>query len=473
MTQLTCDVAIIGAGTAGLAAERSARAAGVSTLLIDDAFAGTTCASVGCMPSKLLIAAADAAHAVRTADLFGVGAPPPVIDGLAVMARVRRERDRFVAGVKHSFTDIPDGIMVHGRARFLAERTLELEDGRRIEARAVVIATGSAPSIPQTMRAVADRLLTNETIFELPDLPASVGVVGAGPIGLELAQALCRLGVDVMLFDQGTTLAGLKDEVVARELATILGREFPLRLGVTLAPEPCGDGVMLSWSGEEPGRRRFDRLLVAAGRPPNLAKLGLDATGLALDEHGTPVFDRHTLQCGDAPIFIAGDADHDRPVLHEASDEGTIAGHNAASFPNIHPGRRRVPLSIMFTDPPLTVLGSPSPSTDDPTCVVGVASYADQGRARVMARNAGIVRLYADASDGRLTGASMLGPGVDHTGHLIAWAVQQSLTATQVLDLPFYHPTYEEGLKPALRSICHDVHAPAQSDRDQGISPGA
>lgn len=471
MTELACDVAIIGAGTAGLAAERSARAAGASTLLIDDAFAGTTCASVGCMPSKLLIAAADAAHAVRRAGLFGIEAPAPVIDGRAVMARVQRERDRFVAGVKRTFEDLPDGIMLRGRARFIDRSILALGDGRRIAARAVVIATGSAPSIPDTMHAVADYLLTNETIFELPDLPASVGVIGAGPIGLELAQALCRLGVAVMLFDQGTTLAGLKDEAVGHELRAILEREFPLRLGVTLTAEAQEGGVLLSWTGDQPGRRRFDRLLVATGRPPRLDGLCLDATGLALDEHGTPEFDRHTLQCGDGPIFIAGDADHDRPVLHEASDEGTIAGRNAASYPAMRPGRRRTPFSIMFTDPPLAVIGDPPPAANDAAHVIGVASYADQGRARVMARNAGMVRLYADASNGRLTGAAMVGPGVDHTGHLVAWAVQQRLTATEALDLPFYHPTVEEGLKPALRSICHAVHAPG--DHDQGTLPGS
>src|ERR1700743_128063 len=104
-----CDVAVIGAGTAGLAAERAARHAGARTLLIDDRFAGTTCASVGCMPSKLLIAAAEAAHSVRQAQIFGVVAQQPDIDGSAVMRRVRKERDRFVAAVKKSFDDLPKG----------------------------------------------------------------------------------------------------------------------------------------------------------------------------------------------------------------------------------------------------------------------------------------------------------------------------------------------------------------------------
>src|SRR5919199_4776964 len=166
MPALTCDVAIIGAGTAGLAAERSARRAGATTLLIDDRFAGTTCATVGCMPSKLLIAAANAAAAVRRAPLFGVKAAAPVIDGAVVMQRVRAERDRFVANAKTAFDNLPAGVMIRARARFTAPTILALDDHRQVTAKAVVIATGARPSVPKMFTAVVDRVLTNETIFD-------------------------------------------------------------------------------------------------------------------------------------------------------------------------------------------------------------------------------------------------------------------------------------------------------------------
>ncbi len=468
---LTCDVAIIGAGTAGLAAERSARRSGARTLLIDESFGGTTCASVGCMPSKLLIAASHAAHAARTADIFGISAPP-TIDGAAVMARVQRERDRFVAGVCDSLDEIPDSIKVKARARFTDATTLTLDDGRTVSAKAIVIATGSYPNVPDAFDAVRDRVLTNETIFELPTLPRAVGVIGAGPLGLELAQALARLGVETMVFDQSGTLAALKDETVAAVLKTILTKELPILLDVELTAKRDGDGVLLSWSGDAAGERRFDYLLVATGRPPRLKGLGLDTTGIELDDHGTPVFDKASMQCGDAPIFLAGDVDHDRTVLNEASAEGMIAGRNAAAYPDVSPGKRMVPLAVMFTDPTVAIIGT-IPDEDDATIVIGEASYEDQGRAKVMARNAGLVRFYADRADGRLTGATMAGPGVEHSAHLIAWAIQTGQTATEVLDLPFYHPTLEEGLKPALRAICKAVHAPVPEDRDDGFTAGA
>ena len=467
-SELTCDVAIIGAGTAGLAAERAARTAGATTLLIDDRFAGTTCATAGCMPSKLLIAAAHAAHGVRRAGTFGIEAAAPVIDGAAVMARVRRERDAFVAGTIDTIEAIPSGIRVRARARFADSTTLMLDDGRRVSARTIVIATGSRPHIPDTFAGLGDHILTNESIFELPDLPGSVAVIGTGPLGLELAQALARLGVVTALFDRGDTLAGLTDAAVEAALQAILIRELPIHSNVSLTAAMQDDKVSLSWTGASQGSALFDYVLVAAGRPPELAGLDLAAIGLTLDDHGTPVFDRATLRCGDSSIFIAGDADSDRPVLHEASAEGAIAGRNAATFPKVERADRSVAFAVTFTDPPVASVGAPA----DKDSVIGCAAYDDQGRAKIEARNAGLVRLYADPADGRLTGATLLGPGMDHIGHLIAWAIERRETATRLLELPFYHPIFEEGLKSALREICATVRLPLPRDRDEGSTPG-
>lgn len=469
MTDHSCDVAIIGAGTAGLAAERSARRAGAKTMLIDDRLAGTTCATVGCMPSKLLIAAARSAHGVRRASLFGITVPEPKIDGVAVLRRLRRERDAFVAATIESIAKIPDGILIKARARFVDRSRLVLDDGSSVSAKAAVIATGSRPHVPKMFEALGDRVLTNETIFELADLPQSVAVVGAGPLGLELAQALARLGVETEVFDQGRRLAGLYDEDVTAELKTILTKELAIHLGVSISVERHGDGAEISWKGPSTGRRFFERVLVATGRPPDLRELGLEATGLALDQHGTPKLDPETLQCGDAPIFMCGDADAQRPVLHEASTEGAIAGRNAASYPTVHRTKRNIAFSIMFTDPPLAVLGAPAAEN----AIIGRFSYADQGRARVEACNSGAVRLYADRPDGRLSGAAMVGPGMDHIGHLLAWAIERDETATSLLHHPYYHPTFEEGLKPALREICDAVEAPMAPDQDDGAPPGA
>jgi dihydrolipoamide dehydrogenase len=198
MKAMQVDVAVIGAGTAGLAAYRAARSAGASAAIIEGGDYGTTCARVGCMPSKLLIAAAEAAHAVGKAPGFGVHVDGVVrIDGREVMDRVRRERDRFVGFVLREVQDIPDADRIRGHARFVNNHTIEVADHTRVMSKSIVIATGSRAACPDSFRALGGRLIINDDVFNWHDLPNAVAVIGPGIIGLELGQALHRLGVHV------------------------------------------------------------------------------------------------------------------------------------------------------------------------------------------------------------------------------------------------------------------------------------
>ncbi len=441
-----CDVAVIGAGTAGLSAEHAARRAGASTRLIDPEFSGTTCATVGCMPSKLLIAAADAAHAARKAEGFGISTNVAV-DGAAVMRRLRAERDHFVSAVKSNIADLPEDVCIRAKARFVDRNKLRLDDGTTISAGAVVVATGARPAIPDEFASVGHLSLTNESLFELEELPESVGVIGAGPLGLELAQALSRLGVRVEVFEQSGSIAGLADQQVSDVLHRALSQEFTIRLRAEISISSTSDGVTVSW---RQGQATFARLLVAVGRPPVLDGLDLAEAGLTLDDKGMPEFDPQTLQCGDAPIFMAGDANGFRPVLHEATAEGEHAGHNAACWPDVAKRDCGVNMAVVFTRPGSATIGTP-PDPEDDEFVMGEASYADQGRARIEQRDDGLVRIYAHRQSGKISAASLCAPEAEHLTHLLAWSVGQ--TASDLLARPFYHPTLEEGLKDALRTI--------------------
>jgi dihydrolipoamide dehydrogenase len=387
-----------------------------------------------------------------------------------VFERLRAKRDEFIAGVKDSVDALPDDVKRRGHARFVGGTRLAIGEDV-VQAKAIVIATGAKPLVPKFLRELEERVLTNETVFELKDLPRSIGVIGAGPLGLELAQALARLGVSVTVFDQSDILAGLDDHELASVLRSILEKEFAIHLGVELSARGESTGIALSWSGASSGKSTFDYVLAAAGRPPRLDDLSLEASGLALDRHGMPKVNPNTMQCASAPIFMAGDADHARPVLHEAQAEGLIAGRNAATFPNVTPVERMPPLSIMYTDPTMALVGT-RPSKKDWDVLVGSASFEDQGRARVFATNQGLAKLFADRT-GRLIGATILAPAGEHLAHLLACAVKQGLSASDVLELPFYHPSYEEGLKPALREICHAVDGTTLADRDDGYLAGS
>jgi dihydrolipoyl dehydrogenase len=462
MRTVRTDVAVIGAGTAGLAAYRAAKAAGRSSILIEGGVYGTTCARVGCMPSKLLIAPAEAAHAVERFAGFGLRGDVS-IDGRAVMARVRRERDRFVGFVTQGVDALPAADKLHGYARFVDDTTLAVGD-LRVEARATVIATGSSPAYPPAWEALGDRLVTNETVFEWTDLPASVAVFGPGVIGLELGQALHRLGVRIKVFGRGGGVGPLADPELIAEARRVFDGEFYLDTDAHADVSREGGAVVVRYRAVDGETRveRFDYLLAATGRSPNLRQLAVEHTSVTRDARGVPVFDPETMQCGNAPIFIAGDATSDLPLLHEAADEGRIAGDNAARFPAVHAGMRRAPLAIVFTDPQIAIVGHGWRAARDVAHVAGTVSFDDQGRARVMQRNRGLLRVYAEAGTGLLLGAEMLGPDAEHLGHLLAWARQLNLTIADMLKLPFYHPVVEEGLRTALRDAYAKLDAAAR-----------
>ena len=467
MRSVTTDVAVMGAGTAGLAAYRAAKAAGRSALLIEGGAYGTTCARVGCMPSKLMIAPAEAVHAVERFDAFGLRLDGKVsVDGKAVMARVRRERDRFVGFVLQSVDAIPAAERIEAYARFVDDTTLAAGD-TTIRAKAVVIATGSSPAHPAAWNALGERLVTNETIFEWTDLPRSVAVFGPGVIGLELGQALHRLGVRVKVFGRGGGVGPLSDPELVAEARRVFGAEFYLDTDAHAEVAREGDDVVVRYRALDGEARteRFDYLLAATGRTPNLRNLGLEHTSVARDAQAIPAFDRETMQCGNAPIFIAGDVNNDVPLLHEAADEGRIAGDNAARFPDVHAGMRRAPLAIMFTDPQIAIVGGGARAARDAAHVTGAVSFDDQGRARVMQRNRGRLHVYAEIGTGMLLGAEMIGPDAEHLGHLLAWARQLNLTIAEMLQLPFYHPVVEEGLRTALRDAYAKLAAARHAKR--------
>ena len=459
MTQqiLNVDVAVIGSGTAGLAAYRAAKAAGKRAVIIEGGPYGTTCARVGCMPSKLLIAAAEAAHAIDRAPGFGVHVDAPVrVDGREVMARVKRERDRFVGFVLESNDKIPEADRVRGYARFVHPHALQVEGGPVVNAKAIVIATGSRPAYPKAWNELGERLVINDDVFDWDDLPKSVAVFGPGVIGLELGQALARLGVRVVILGRGGRLGPITDPAIHRAAIKALGGELDLDPDAHVSRmERIGDEVEIEFLGATGEKRveRFEYVLAATGRTPNVDKLALENSGLALNGAGLPLFDPGTLQAEHSHIFIAGDANNELPLLHEAADEGRIAGENAATFPDVKPGLRRAPLGVVFTDPQVAIVGGGFASLRNAPHVAGEVSFEDQGRSRVMLRNHGRLRVYGEPGSNRFLGAEMIGPDAEHIGHLLAWALQAKMTVPQMLEMPFYHPVVEEGLRTALRDL--------------------
>lgn len=393
-----------------------------------------------------------------TFEEFGIrGGDRLTLDIPAVLRRVRRLRDDFVASTVKTTEELGERA-ISGRVRLLAPDRLEV-NGTELRAHKIIIATGSRPVVPAPWNALGNRLLTTDTLFEQEILPARMAVVGMGPIGAEMAQALSRLGIQVAAFG-GKAIAGLTDPQVITVADDLFKKEFPLHLGEKAELSLVKDGVQVRAGSIEVV---VDCVLAALGRRPNIDNLGLETLGVSLDEHGMPPVNPGTMQVADLPVFMAGDANDQAPLLHEAADEGYIAGLNAMRS---HPicFTRRTPLSIVFTDPDIAVVGRRFEALDPAKIVVGEVQFDRQGRARAGLRNKGIQRLYADAVSGKLLGAEMCAPAGEHMAHLLALAIDRSLTVQQLLRLPFYHPVLEEGLRTALRALAVQLPSVNESD---------
>jgi dihydrolipoamide dehydrogenase len=185
------------------------------------------------------------------------------------------------------------------------------------------------------------------------------------------------------------------------------------------------DGVaVISGTDED----HFEWVLAASGRNPNLQGLGLEALGLEADPTGVPVFNRHTGQIGNSHVFIAGDVNGEVELLHEAADEGRIAGDNAGRFPHVTVHARRAPLAVMFADPQIMLAGQSHADLTRSALAfeTGAVSFEDQGRSRVLLKNQGALHVYGEHGTGKFLGAEMVGPAAEHVGHLLAWSFKPS-----------------------------------------------
>ena len=443
------DVAIIGAGTAGLAARKQVAKKTDNYVIIDDGPLGTTCARVGCMPSKVLIQAANDYHRRHSFAQLGINGQEKLsISQDKVMNHVRVLRDRFVRSVKEAMNDYEDKI-IRKRAKFIDRNTLDLGD-EKIKAKKIIIATGSRPILPKPWMEFKDHLIDTNGFFELEEIPQNVAVIGLGVIGIEIGQALNRIGVNVIGIGLGKDIGGLSDPEIQDYVIDKFSKEFPLYLNGAELKEITDDGKLrLETDGES---FKVDKAIIAVGRRPNIDKIGLEDIGINLSDKGMPEFSLTTFKLKDADnIFLIGDVNNDRPILHEAADEGTIAGFNAVNEDQCF--QRRTSLGITFCDPNIATIGQRHKELTDKKIdfVTGSVSFEGQGRSIVKLKEQGLLKIYADKKSHKLLGAELQAPDGEHLAHLISWGISLNLTVKEMLQMPFYHPVIEEGLRTALR----------------------
>lgn len=452
------DVVIIGAGSAGLSARREVEKKTDNYLVIDGGILGTTCARVGCMPSKVLIQAAEDFHRRDKLLEEGIhGGENLTIDTKELMTHVRKLRDRFVRGVHSGMSNWKsDKHFLGSYTHFIDPHTLEV-DGEKIHAEKIIIATGSSPIIPEQLKPFKEFTIDTNSFFELEDLPKSMAVVGLGVIGMELGQALDRVGVNVVGIARRKRIAGISDPKLTDYVADKFSEEMNLDFSGIKNVEQVGDQLKLTL---ESGEYLVDKILVTSGRSVNVENLKLDNLNIKLDSKGLPKYSKTNFSLDELPhIFIAGDVNGQRPILHDASDEGVISGFNsvAESLTNF---KTRTPLAITFSDPNIASVGKSYQELIDEKSdfAIGEVSFEGQGRAIVKLKEIGMLRIYGDKKSGKILGSELFAPSGEHLAHLISWAIAMNLSVNETISLPFYHPVVEEGLRTALRDLRDKVN---------------
>ena len=441
---LRADICVIGGGSGGLSVAAGAAQMGARTILIEKHEMGGDCLNTGCVPSKALIAAGEAAETVRRSGVFGVNGHEPEID----FARVHDHVKGVIAAIApHDSVERFEGLgvqVIKGAARFTGPKEVAVED-RKIRARRFVVATGSSPALPPIPGLDEVPFLTNETVFDLQERPEHLIVIGGGPIGAELAQAQRRLGAKVTLLEM-FALMGKDDpeaaEVVRRRL-TAEGVE--IREGIRIeAVARKGNGIALSI--EDGGKAREiegSHLLIAAGRRPNVNGLGLQAAEIDYSSRGI-VVDRR-LRTSNRKVFAIGDVTGGYQFTHMAGYHAGIVIRNALFALPAKVNDNAVPW-VTYTDPEVAQVGLTEAQARErhgETVRVSRWSFAENDRARAERATEGFVKVVT-GKRGRILGVTLVGR---HAGELLQpWilAITQGLKIGAMAGIIAPYPTLGE-----------------------------
>lgn len=459
------DLAVIGAGPAGTAAALRAAELGARTVVLESGRVGGTCVNTGCVPTRVLAKTARLVREARGAADAGIGVGAPVVDWASVVRRVQ-DRVDAVRSIKREtarFAEAGVELVQEGRARFVDDRTLVTESGRRITADAIVVAVGGhSRRLPVPG---AELATVPEHVLALPRLPRRVAVIGGGNTGAQLVTVFDAFGSEVTLLDVAPRILTTSDASVSAAVAEAFVEEgVDVRTGIDGVDrlDPAEDGaVALRW--REGGSTRsavFDAVVMATGWPADLGDLGLEHAGIEVVRSAIPV-DQY-FRSAVPHVFAVGDANGRDMLVQAAQFEGEAAAENAVLAAN-----RRTPHHLLpsggFTDPDYAGVGLTEAEARerDPQCVVVTVPYADLDRAVIDERERGFLKLIADRRRGLLLGAHAVGENAVEVIQAVTTAMAAGIDVATLANVQFAYPTYSAVIGIAARAITRSPALPA------------
>jgi len=455
----TYDLAVIGAGSAGFSAAITAAEQGARVALIGRGTIGGTCVNVGCVPSKTMIRAAEALHGAHSASRFpGLAGEAGITSWTGLLAA----KDDLVASLRQKkYVDLLpeyDGVDYLVGAARLTGSGIEV-DGCVIDAGQAIVATGASPASPDIPGIADVSTLTSTSALELVELPRSLLVIGGGYIGCELAQMFARFGVEVTLVTRSRLLREAEPEI-GQALTRIFrdeGIEVHTGLDYQSIRQSDGGVVLAIESGGAVEELTAERILVATGRTPNTAGLGLEDAGVAMSPRGAIEVDER-MRTSKAGVYAAGDVTGHDQFVYMAAYGAKIAALNALNGDNRRYDNSAMP-RVVFTDPQIAGVGL----SERRARAQGIATKSsivplDQVPRALAARDTrGLIKLVADANTDRLIGGQILAPEGSDSVQTLALAVKFGMTARELGDTIFPYLTTVEGLKLAAQGFTRDV----------------
>jgi pyruvate/2-oxoglutarate dehydrogenase complex dihydrolipoamide dehydrogenase (E3) component len=441
------DIAVIGGGSGGYAAARTAVAEGLKTVVLEGGEeVGGLCILRGCMPTKALLYAAEVMHLASHTEVWGIRADKVGFDFAQVMARKNvlikdfaDYRRQQLSGGKFKF--------LRALGRFADAHTLELSTGEHLTAANFVIATGSVVAPPSLPQLEDVGYLTSDTALSLARLPESLIVLGGGPVAIELAQFFARFRVRVTLVQRSAHVLHKLDDDATAELEKALRREgMDIYTGTKLLDArrvEDGKEVAFEHNGQTV-RVRAEEILFALGRVPNIASLGLEGIGVRVE--GRRIAANAQMQTSLPHIYAAGDCTGPHEIVHIAIQQGEVAARNAAHPDCMKQMDYRLLTEVVFTEPQVAVVGFTEKSARAANRPYLAASYPfnDHGKALIMEARDGFVKLLADPATGEIIGGCCVGPVGGELIHEIIAAMHKRMTVHELAAMPHYHPTLAE-----------------------------
>lgn len=480
MEHIYTDLAILGGGVAGMHAYKAALKSGVQPIIIEMGPIGKTSLHCGYIPTQILrkLSLQKTKTKGKNSNMpFLISANDATIHNHNPLQIIKQQSQKFIDNYIKDLYKIPEHNRIIGRAFFTDPHTLEIENTNiKITAKAIIIAVGSVPHIPYFLKNISDRVITSKQLFEIEQLPKRIAILGTGSIGLEVGQSLSRLGVETIFFGEDSLWHFTDEKIKKSAIASFKKNESAVMNSCITGVNKTENGIKIYYIDESKYEYfvEVDYILCATGRRPNFKNINIESTGIKFNNIGLPDINMFTMQTNIPHIFMAGDVSSANVNQQNAIHQGTVAGVNAALFPETPKRVNYKKIDTILTTPQMAIVGQSyeelkeKAKTKGLRFVIGEGLFKNNYYAQIMDESDGIIHLYFNVADRKFLGAELCGPDISHMAQLLNCSLTNNETIDKLINYRFYYPSTLELITDACKDAYNKLNL-LQIDKDGNI----